>query len=658
MRSGVRLIAVTCVWLCASAVARAQSSPTSPTDTTTTGASNPSVAAGTNPALAATDSTYAPRYRFSPVFTNKVTADVSKIGMSNDFHSGLMTPWGSIFDFAISNDEKNYRLQNLVERSKVMRMTDLHTFNPFWNGSASYSDSRVFSRTTAIGGGVQDFIINDKQANLGSAYKRVLMGARTDLTGSAGAIQSQRAFKDDEGVQSGVNGGVAYDIGDRLVWQGRGALRRTWDQSTSGQKTYYGLGSDEDSLSTKLRVAASDSVSFEVSHQRYNGDRDFTDQARGSQGGQIGGEENVFREGEHRSSRNTTLSMKSELFRRLHVDVMASHDEMTYSYDVQDNRFSRTVTDGVNGTVRYTLPWKTTTSVTFENNEALRDLGPQSIGSVTDKRKKVGLSLMHQFTDRLSLGVLGSTQLMQSFYVKYAENPRDRDQVDSSINATLTSQPFKKISATVGAVYTRSQFVNIDSTQSENNRQRTLYELRPAFTYYLNNRIMIIQNYALSFDYTDYDYKSSENFLDRSLTFSNEIQYHPTRAVGLKFRYDLLLHDNGSYLPDPDTGQDELSIKSEDRRDRTLIRVDYMLKKEIGFFGENIYSRSEDRTPGSDDVTATTDGQVEVGSNINYIWTAGKMLRITVSRVKRFSPFGSELEKDYWNARSEFAYPF
>jgi len=106
------------------------------------------------------------------------------------------------------------------------------------------------------------------------------------------------------------------------------------------------------------------------------------------------------------------------------------------------------------------------------------------------------------------------------------------------------------------------------------------------------------------------------------------------------------------------SGVDELSIKSEDRRDRTLIRVDYLIKKELGIFCENVYSRSEDRIPGSDDVTATTDGQVELGSKINYAWKAGKILRITVSHVKRFSPFGTELEKDYWNAQSEFSYPF
>src|SRR5580765_1202231 len=106
LRSGAWIFALVCAFLCAAATSRAQSSADS------TAVPPPPAAAGPNPALAANDSTFTPRYRFSPVFTNKMGADVSSVGMSNDFHTGFRTPWGSIFDFAISDDEKNYRLQN------------------------------------------------------------------------------------------------------------------------------------------------------------------------------------------------------------------------------------------------------------------------------------------------------------------------------------------------------------------------------------------------------------------------------------------------------------------------------------------------------------------------------------------------------------------
>jgi hypothetical protein len=290
---------------------------------------------GPNPVVAAQDSMYAPRYRFSPVFTNKIDANVSSIGMSNDFHTGLLTPWGSIFDFVISADEKNYRLQNRNEENKLVRLSDLHTFSPFWNGTVSYSDSRVFNRSIAVGGGIQDFIINDQQINMGSTYRRIYRNLRGDMIGSGGAIQSERAFKNDQGLQAGVNGGVAYDVGDRITVQGRGALRRSWDESETVDTVLRGLGSNEDSLMTGLRIQAADSIRFDVSHKRYSGDREFADQARGSLGSQEGGAENVFQETEMRDTRNTTMTMTSRVFTRLDIGLTASHDEQVFDYAIQ-----------------------------------------------------------------------------------------------------------------------------------------------------------------------------------------------------------------------------------------------------------------------------------------------------------------------------------
>jgi len=650
----VRLVVVICAMLPVTAV-RAQ---TAGTDSTAAAALRAMRPAGANSTIAAGDSAYSPRYRWSPVFTNKITSDVSKVGMGNNFHVSLMTPWGSIFDFAVSNDESNYRTQNRTEQSKVMRLSDLHTFNPFWNGTTSYSDSRVFNRSVALGGGVQDFIIDDQQVNLGSTFKRTYMGFRSDMVGSAGAIKSERTFKRDRNIQAGVNGGVAYDIGRRFTWQGRGALRGTNGDSTADTTTFTGLGSSEDSVVTGIRFQVADSIRFNANYTRYSGGRDFTDQARGSLGAQNNGAENVFKEHESRNTRNTTVSMSSRLFSRFMIDMTASHDDQVFDYAVQTTRFSRTVGDGLSGKINYTLPWKTVSMVSFDNTTTLRDLGPQSISSLTDKSKRVGLSLSHQFTRTLALQMTASTQLQQSFYLKYDANPRDRDQLDTNMDVRLASQPFKKISATIGVGYSVSDFINIDKSQSQDNRSRVLWELRPGFTYTISPRFTIIQSYGLTIEYTDYAFKADQNFLDRNITFTNTFTYHPSKTIDLVFEYGFYLHDTGSYLPDPVTGERLLDVSSKDRRDRTRIRVDYRATKHITFFGENQYSNRQDLSPSNELLNETSDGQILVGSSGLYDWGSGRTLRFSVARVKRFSPFGAEAEKNYWDARSEFAYPF
>jgi hypothetical protein len=602
-------------------------------------------------------------YRVSPQYTNKIGASVSSVDMLNEFQAALSTPWGSSFNVTLSGGEKNYRLQNRLEETKLMQLTDLHMFNIFWQGSLTASDSRVFNRSIAVGGGVQDFIINDQMVNVNTTYRRhinqsLLGRLRYDAAGTGGVINSERTFKNDSGFQAGANGGASYYIGRRISVQGRGAVRRTWDKSTFSDSTITGLGSDEDSLATAVGFEVADSIRFDIGYQRYSGDRDFTDQRRGALGSQQGGAENVFKETEMRDTRNTTLRMKSLIFNRLHLGMVVSHDEQVFDYAVDSTRYSRTVGDNVSGDVSYRLPWGTTSSLQFENGETLRDLGPTSISSLTDKRRRVQLMMTQQFSRSFSMSFSGSSTITQSFYLDYEANPRDRDQVDSNLNLRITSLPFTKVSASVALQYSVSEVVNIDETQSRDNRTRELWDLRPQFSFFVTPVFTIMQSYGLSFEYTDYVYQADQNYLDRNITFTNTFLYRPTKKIDTVFEYALTLHDKGSYLPDPVTGERLLEVSSEDRRDRTRIRVDYRPIGRITFFGENLYSNFQDEVVGSGEVDTTVEGQITVGTSADYIWGPGKKLRFLVARVKRFSPLGSEEEKNYWDARSEFAYTF
>ena len=60
----------------------------------------------------------------------------------------------------------------------------------------------------------------------------------------------------------------------------------------------------------------------------------------------------------------------------------------------------------------------------------------------------------------------------------------------------------------------------------------------------------------------------------------------------------------------------------------------------------------------SDASTVSTDGQITVGSRGEYQWGQNRYLRFSLARVKRFSAFGSEAEKNFWDMSSEFNYPF
>jgi hypothetical protein len=185
-----------------------------------------------------------------------------------------------------------------------------------------------------------------------------------------------------------------------------------------------------------------------------------------------------------------------------------------------------------------------------------------------------------------------------------------------------------------------------------------------------SEHLSITQAYGIAIEYTDFIYKPTSNFLDRNLTFTNKFDFRPTGNIMLVFDYSYNFHDNGSYLPDEETGEEELAVQGEDRRDRVFLRVDYRLmqrakespqgtlNQSLAFFAENRYSRFEDRSVVSDTKTVTADGQIVVGTRGDYELGAGRSLKFSLARVKRFARFGSDAEKNYWDMRSEFNYAF
>lgn len=611
-----------------------------------------------NPNAAADTLALKPAFRFAPLFTNKIDGNVSWVNMINQFRTSMMTPFGPNLDFGLSKDEKHFRLQEQRQENKRLSITGLYPIASGVNGSLGYSDSRVFNRSVAVGGSFQDYIINDNGFNGGLTYLRRHSGARLDGAVNASAMSGERTYKDDETFGGGASGGVAYNfLRNRVVVQARGALRESSETSRTALEEFNGLGASEDSVSSVLRVALADSIDFRASYAAYNGVRTYADQAQGALGGQLGGAENVFQETETRATRATLLNLTSQLWSTFAIKLDASHEEQLNDYVVQESRFSETVTDAVRGAVTYTMPWKTRSNVQFENTEVLRDFGPQSVASFEETRQRASIAFSHAFKPTFTVDLNAATQLSQSFYLDYEANPRDRDQVDNLAGIRIASQPYRNMTTSIALTYTATQFINLDASQSRQNRTRELYELRPGFDYVVNDRFTISQTYGVVIEFTDYVFVPDDNFLDRNLLFTNAFKFKPTTDMNFRFEYGLYLHDKGSYLPTGEDGEDVLNVDREDRRNRLLLRMDYDVNGRVAVFAENRYSQFVDRTVSSGSEDVSTDGQIQIGTTGNYDWGKGRKFTFLLARVKRFSPTGSDKEKDYWDMRSELNFP-
>ncbi len=618
--------------------------------------------------------------RFTPVYLNQINGDVSSVAMKNSFQTNTTTPWGSTFNFLVSAQEKHYRLQDKRDDNKQLSASVLHVFNVFSNGTISFLDSRVFNRSIIPGGGFQDYIFNDQSVNAGASYKRnfmltsnLLKSFRLDGLANGAAVKGERTYKNDQTLAAGGFGGVSTDLRKRHVRvDARAGRRETWDRSETALTEFNDLGSWEDSLSTGMMAELGDSIFVDARYVYYESERTWADQLQGSTGGQQGGAQNVFQETESRSSRGVLFAMRAKVWDRFRVTVTGNHDSQLNDYLVQETRFSNTVADGLNGNLTYVAPWKTAAIITLENVETLRDLGPLSVSSYVDTRKRASIALSHRFSKTIKSDVLASTLLTRAEYLDPDENPRDRDQVDNSVTLRIASTPYTDLDVNITLGYTGTEIINIDASQSENNRTRELYELRPAFIYFVNPHLSISQSYGVSIEYTDFVYTQASNFLDRNLIFTNKFDVRPTSRVSFLFDYSYNFHDNGSYLPDEVTGNEVLTVQGEDRRDRVNLRLEYRImqrsfkeqpsgsefKQSLTFFAEQLYSRFEDRDLVSETKRVTTDGQIKVGARGDYEFGTGRFLTFSLARVKRFARFGSDAEKDYWDMRSEFNYSF
>jgi len=619
--------------------------------------------------------------RFVPVYTNKITGDVSSVLMNNGFKTTMQTPFGSLFNFQVGLEEKHYRLQDKFDENNFLSASVIHTFNVFTRGSLGFVDSRVFNRSTIPGGRFQDYIFNDKSVNGAAVYDRTIRPHSTpfksihfDANGRGSAVQGERTYKNDQTLAAAAGGGLTGELRSRLARvDARGGHRETWDRSETSLTVFDDLGSNEDSLSTGVFFELGDSILVDADYVYYDAERLWADQAQGSLGGQQSGVENVFQEFERKSVRSTRFAMRAKVLDNFHVNVSATHDKQLLDYAVQKTRYSNTVGDGLKGEVLYTAPWKkTAAAVILENTETLRDFGPLSVSSYNDTRRLASLSLRHDFHKEFSIQLDGSTQLTRSEYLDTEANPRDRDQVDTSVGFKISSLLHQRLTGTVNLGYSASDFINIDASQSGNNRTRRLYELRPGFVYVMNQYLIVTQTYGVVIEYTEFDYADEDNFLDRNLIFTNRFDFRPASRIHFALDYAYNFHDNGSYLPDPITGEDELSVQGEDRRDRVILRVKYQvlsrmvrsinetadLEQQFSIFAENRYNRFEDRSVLTDSKTVNTDGQVSLGTEGRYQFGKGRSFNFFLARVKRFARFGSDKEKDYWDMRSEFTWPF
>jgi hypothetical protein len=607
------------------------------------------------------DTTAVSSYTFKPLFTAITTAPVSSVTLGGDFRHTFMMANGLRLQTTLGTEKEDFRLQARTNERKRFQNTLLHRFGTSgWMADLNHMDSRMFNRVVSVSGGIQDVVLNSLTVSGSLRYASINPdNFRWDGRLMMALADAEKTFKTDRSMGGETGGGFGVNLfNEFLVVNGRGYFKNIDVSSSSIYEQFDNLFLKEDSMSADVSLHFSEGQVAKFTYDDFNAIEKFTDQARGSQGGQIQGAENLLVESRFVDARVMNVGFDSKMSSRLNFKINAQHSDELTDYAITKTRFSHNITDFLRGNVTYGLFTGTEATVKMDLTKTRRDLGPESVSSQDRRTRDLDVSLNHAFSPTFSVNLSGGALLMQTFYLRFKDNPRDQDQLEYSANLRIRSRPFRKISASIGSSFIRTEFISIHYSLSSNNRVKTRYDLRPTITYNVNERISITQNYGLAIEFTDHTFIPADNFLDRNATFSNDVRATITKNLRGVFFYSFHYHDRGSYLSEEEGGERFLNREREDRRDQVRLEFDYRLTTHFTVLGKQEYSRRKDRTVGSSSVRVTEDGGIEVGFRGNYDWQNSRSLRFTVKKANRFGSFSAEAQKDYWIVDAEFKYAF
>ncbi len=370
----------------------------------------------------------------SPVYTGSIRGDANRVSMANSFSNAMDFYSGLKMNTTIRINEINYRDPDRDRKDQTKDLT--HNVIMLWKSGLSVtgtlSENRLSNRIVAFDGDLQNFIVNTKQASANATYgrsfsKELKMKGTTDLRIFN---KEQEGFKTDKSLEGAAAGGFIYRYGDRVKANTRGFYKRSDDRTESGAFRFQGLGMSQDSLSSVVSVQVTDSSNVGFEYIRYNSTREYIDLPRGTFLEQDIASGRVIQERQLSNARIFGVKADVVPIPGVKLNISAEHSDQANDFAVEQRKSSRTVGDYLTGNLSYSLGKNTSATVKLERREVLHDLGPQSLSSYNEESQNITATLRHSFTSTFYFNLVANTALIQSYYIDYDVNPRDRDQLN------------------------------------------------------------------------------------------------------------------------------------------------------------------------------------------------------------------------------------
>jgi hypothetical protein len=597
-----------------------------------------------------------PHTSLTPSYTGSIRGNVNSVTLGNRFSTALLMANGLRGVFNLSTEQTDYRLQDRRDTNNTLTANIIQFNATGLSYDASISDLRYFNRVVTVTNATQDLFNNSQKVGANAFYTRLLQrGFAFNTKTSLGAGRSEQTFLNDNTQDGALGVGIRYFRGGQFNATARGYFHLISQDAESGGRNFSGLGTAEDSVLARASLVVRDSSTVRAEYSRFTSKEDYLELPRDSFGAQQFDASKIAPEQQSRDVRNVVIDARFKPLRAWGVVVTAKAehtDGATYFAEAKQ-RTSRDTGNSFAGAVEYVTGPANRIKFDVDTRRGTHWLGPERAGSYDDEDTNLRFTWIQTLTGTLSASAQAGASLNQSFYV---DTDRDRDQRFQFANLRFTSKIIPKVSASAYLSVGKTDYVNIKSSQSQDNRAETIYELRPEYTYAITPRISLTQKYWMNIQYADFVFQENENYLDRNFTFSNQLNVKLTTNISADFYYGIRFYNKGSYLrPNPDAER-VLEIYQEERRDEFKLKFRYAIDKHIALTGLNEYNRREDTLTPSGAVFE--DGGLEIGIDGQYDLGSDGVLKFAMRRVKRFGAFNVDAQKDYWVMDSTLNYTF
>lgn len=430
------------------------------------------------------------------------------------------------------------------------------------------------------------------------------------------------------------------------------------DDNPAGEQNSTSVGDTANVNVTIPRAGWFSGITLDFSSQE--SEDSFTDVARTASGGRASDTDFALE-----TKRNFSRSLRARgilsPFRGLSADLSVAVRRDSVSYKLRPNQFKddNRFDWSIGASYQYMTGGSVRVTYEAQRNDIDQDelSNPENPQTRREESRSLSVSLNQTFSQTFNARVYGDISLAQGFYSH--EGPQglgDRDDSRTRLGLELNGQISSKATARVQMYVRTYDQAFIDVRRSGRSRNETEYVVRPSFTYNITPDLTLEQFYGLSSKVLDEIYNPTRNTLNRNHFLQTRMRYVMTSRFEFVARWEYLLQDNGFYVDNPRTPQDDriFAPSARTKKDEVGVAMRYALIKDgvLTFTSENVATREHSgvrikTVQERGNLALGLDSQINIGS-----------LRLN-TRASRNQSFNVTLNRNvFYNVDSSLSYAF